>query len=839
MLEFRWIRTTLLDLRYSATTLVRQRTFTTMVVLTVGLGIGINIAIFTLLDRLYFYPLPVKDPDRMVRLRLGHDPSFTTYLYLRDHTNVFSGLTASLVQMELTLGAPSTSDKLQPVTAKFVSNNFFSVLGVRPLLGRTFSDGEGVIMGKDPIVIISHHFWQKHFRADTNVLGRTIWLNGISFVIIGVTTHEFVGFGLEKGPVPPDVWLPITMISEMQPRDVKNIDYFGPDSDNWLRLSLNGRLKPEITQEEVITETELLLTQLARTRPERALRIKAQVRPLVLTGVLTPETWGVVIFAVAAAIIILLIACANIANLLLARSAARKKEFGLRLCLGAGPFRLIQQTLAESLLLASLSGGVGLLFAWWGLKAFLATAILSSLGWTQEAGHFISILNPDKRVLIYMFVTTLIAGFTFSLAPILRMSRTDLAITLKDEIYSFGNRSSDLRLPNALVILQIALCLALLIGAGQILRGVNRVREDKLGFNTNSVLVARFNLDARHYNPMREFQFRQELRDRLGIIPGVQSVSETVHLPIDNMGTTTLFLQESDGATKDRAIRASVNKITNNYFETIGVPITRGRGFTLAEVRDGAGVVMVTESTARNLWPGQEPVGRTLRLKDKASFPSQVIGVVQDIRNLRTGEIDPVFIYRPLSPRQAGIADDVFGSLLLIRTIGDAKDFKPLGLAGFRSFDPTLAVDLRAMSECLTQKESIIWARVGSRFLTGLGLLALSLSVVGLFGIIYYMVNLRTCEIGLRIALGATRRQVIWLILRQSMHLVSIGIVLGIVAGAAVSQVLASLLFGLSPYDPTAYVLISTLLVVVSLAASYLPARIAASIDPMVALRHK
>jgi predicted permease len=739
------------------------------------------------------------------------------------------------------LGNTSESEEPRIITATFVSDNFFSVLGVEPYIGRNFRPEEINTPGREALVVLSNHFWQNHFGADSNIVGQSIRLNGKSFVVIGVTTREFVGFGLEESAVPPDVWLPLMMSGVMQPQDTVK-DYFGEESGNWLRLVLYGRLKPGKSIEEGRAEVDLLTSQLSVNRPTSAQRYPPKVIPQSLTGdaEIASGTWIIMGFVLTLTITVLLVACANITSLLLARALARRKEIGLRLSIGASRGRLIRQFLTESLLLASLSGTVGLLLAWWSLKTFLASSLLSSITGGQDLSLIMPYLVPDKRVLLFTLTVTVISTVAFGLAPAVHSTRGDLTLLLKEGASSFGSNIARSRLSNALVIGQVAISLVLLIAAALIVRGLGRIGDNNLGFNTKDVLVVDFSLKSRRYDPQREDQFRRELATRFEVLPGVQSVSQVMRLPFDLMTRTTLFSEGLGAKSEQRADQFLLNKVTENYFNVLDIGVIRGRAFSADEVRDGAPVLLVTESTAHNLWPDEDPIGKKLGLESADSRSAEVIGVVQDIRNIRSGEIDPLFIYEPLAPARGVTGSNTKPSAahpILVRAKGDPRETKASLLATAQEFDPTLLVKVNTVSERIARIEQVSWARPAPRLLTSLGLFALLLTAVGLYSVLSYSVTQRRREIGIRMALGASRKDVVRVVIRQGMRLVGIGLAIGIAGGLAFSYVITSVLFGLSPLDPVSYVAVSLFLLAIGLVATFLPASRAASVDPMVALR--
>jgi len=810
------------DLRYAVRMLRKQPGFTVVAVLTLALGIGINTAIFTMFN-LWFRPLPVKDPETVVKLQwLGGtrgegSPNFSLpeYSYLRDHTDGFSGLIASTWNWSFILGTQSAGEETQKVFGQFVSDNFFSTLGVNTVLGRPFAPDESRTSSKDLVVVLSYDFWQRRFGGDPNILGQAIWLNGHSVAVIGVAERGFGGLTFEPRM---DFWLPLTMAAQVFPQS----DW---SATRFKGVRIFGRLNPGRTPEHARAEMTELAGQLVRAHPELDPKTKVLVVQQSMFGDVDWEGMSVVLTATA---VVLLIACANLANLLLARAVARRKEIGVRLCLGASRSRLVRQLLTESLLLAGVGGVAGLLLAWWSVK-FIAPAIFAARGVTNlqaMAAH----LNPDARVLSYALLLSLLTGLAFGLIPARRAARADLVSTVKDDGASFGERLSRSRLRNGLVVTQMALSLVLLISAGVLLRGLMRAGEINPGFETKKVLRLDFDLSSSGYDQSRGRQFHQELAARLEALPGVERVCQVLRAPFRGGDRTTLTVPEGTESAAGRSISGFYNAVTPNYFDALGIPIVRGRGFTTEDMT--APVAVITEAVARRLWPDQQPLGKLLRVESNAPF-AEVIGVARDSQSVRLGQSDPLLVYVPLATRHG------WDPTVLVRTSVDARQIQSQIQTAVRVGPRALWSVTSSLEDDITGSELVGITRMSSVLAGSLGLLALLLASVGLHGVMAYSVTQRTREIGIRMALGASRQAVLRLVMGQGLRLVGIGAALGVAGGAAASQVMKSLLFGLSPFDPIAYAGVSVFLVAVASLAMYLPARRASLIEPMVALRYE
>ena len=829
------------DLRFGARMLAKNPGFTLVVALTLALGIGANTAIFGLADAALFRPLPVvEEPDRLVMVTRGVDAwatiSYPDFKVLRERNEVLSDL-ALYMATQVSFGNGVRSEV---VLGSLVSANYFNVLGIKPALGRTFLPEEDHTPGAHPVVVLSHSFWRGRFDGDPALVGRTIVLNNQRFTVIGVAPAGFEG---ESAPMKANLWVPAMMITTMM-MPMPFQQGVPPDllSDRRREIfSAIGRLKRGVALAQAQAALDTINRQLEQANPvppeqrfdpnaDRSLRLIGP-RGIAVGNIREMAVTASRLLA-ATVIAVLLIACANVANLLLARATTRRKEIAVRLALGATRWRLIRQLLTESVLLALIGAAGGLLFAYWIKRLLLAfkPPFPSAFTFTLD-------LPLDGRALGFTLLLAVATGVIFGLFPALQASRPDVVPALKDESGAEGARRRWLNLRGALVVAQVALSLALLISTGLFVRSLSYARQIDLGFKPDNVLEVSFSLALQGYDEAKGREFYRQIVERLERLPGAQSACVTNLLPLGFMALPLAVAPEGrDIPPNERPFSGSF-AVGPRYFETIGTPLIRGRDFTAQDTINSTQVAIVSEKLARRLWPEikdpGEALGRTLRVGDPNAISSEVIGVARDSKNNIFNSIDrepEPTIYRPFAQSYSAAAS------VVVRSVGDPRDLIPAVRREVAALDENLpAQDLQPLTE--TTGLATWSARTGAAALSFFGLLGLLLASVGIYGVMSYSVARRTREIGLRMALGAEARDVVKLIVKQGMGLALIGTVAGLALAVVVTRLLASLLYGVTATDPATFAGVTILLIIVALLACYLPARKAAKIDPMAALR--
>ncbi|HWS87815.1 MAG TPA: ABC transporter permease [Pyrinomonadaceae bacterium] len=818
------MRTLLQDLRFGVRMLWKRPGFTAVAVVTLALGIGANSAIFSVVNGLLLRPLPYADSERLAII-WTHSPGANV---AQDWPSPgqFEAVKAQANSFESLALAHGTSQNLagetgaERIGAVRTTSNMFPLLGVRPLLGRVFLPEEDA-PGRPPVVVLSHGLWQRRFGSDPNVVGRAVTLNGKSHEVVGVMPADF-SLGYEVMPTvgsvqQAEVLLPLALDAEGRARQ-------GDENYNVI-----GRLKPGATFEQARAELDQATRNLAQQFPEyyppsRAFSFSA--RPLLeqVVGDVRPA----LLVLLGAVGFVLLIACANVANLLLARAAVREKEMAVRTAIGAGRWRIVRQLLTESLALSFAGGVLGLLIAFWGLDALRALA----------PGNIprLSNITLDARVLLFTSLVTIMTGVLFGLAPALRSSRVNLGETLKEGGRGLAGGGGQ-RLRDALVVVEIALSLVLLAGAGLLVRSFMRVQQVEPGFDPRGVVSMRFAVTGTPYQGERSTEFFRQLLERARAMPGVESAGAVNSLPLSGtIGWGGITIEGYvPTTTGQEAIQADMRVAGVGYFETMRVPLLGGRHFDERDAaKDAPKVVVIDEKMARTYWPGQEPVGKRLKVggADSEAPWLTIVGVVGGVKQYALDTDSRVTIYMPHGQNPSGTM------YVVARTSGDAGALAQSLAREARAIEPNVPVyDVKTMTERLS--DSLARRRFAMTALGLFALVAMALAAVGIYGVMSYSVAQRTREIGVRVALGARRRDVLGLVLRRGMLLAALGIGAGLAGALPLARVLGSLLFGVSASDPVTYAAISLLLALAALLACYVPARRATKVDPMVALRYE
>jgi predicted permease len=818
------------DLRYAVRLLLKHRGFTLIAVATLGLGVGVNTAIFSVVNAVFLRQLPVPDAHELVfgfegtRSHPWQTTSYPTYRDYRERSGVFADL-AAYGPIRVSLSSDERPDLVQ---GAIVTGNYFEVLGVAPAQGSLLSPADDQAPNAHPVAVISHRLWQGRFQGSPAVVGRELRLNGRPFTVKGVAPRGFEGAELLERT---DVYVPMMMQAVVRPPRGGYAGEMDPDLLNrrgggWLRML--GRLKPGVTlaaaQANVARVSAELAQAYADTHRERGVtlfpvtRIDPRgYRPLVSAAVLLLGVTGIV----------LLITCANVANLLLARAAARRREIAVRLALGAGRRRVARQLLTESVLLACLGGSVGVLFAAWTVELLQATP--------PRVGVFSFALDfgLDGRVFAFALLLSLLTGIVFGLAPAWRAARSDVASDLKDAGAAATPRARRFGLQNCLVVAQMSLSVVSLLCAGLFLRSLQRIQAVDPGFDAERVLTGSLDVDLLRYSTAQGREFYRRAVERVAALPGVERASLARIVPIAGGGRFTAFSLAPEPGTPDAARAAATpcaaNVVGIGYFDTMGIPIVAGRDFGEQDATAGAGVVIVNQTFVRRHLGGQDPVGRRIRVGIADPTWREIVGVARDSKYRMLSEDATPFIYQPLAQNHET------GMALLVRS-ADPASVAPAARTAVQSLEPNLPLgDLQPLSELLDS--ALYPSRMAAALLSALGSLALLLAAVGLYGVMSYSVAQRTREIGARMALGARVADVVRLVLRRALGLVGVGLALGWIAAAAVSRVLAGFLFGIDALDPLTFIAVPFVLVVAGLLASYLPARRAARVDPVLALR--
>jgi len=821
-----WLTDLVDDVRYALRSLRHTPGLTAFIVATLALGIGLTAAPFSMVDALVFRPYPVPNPGNVVTLAsTSRDDAFELFSYreyldIRDLTRSYDGVIANAPLKPIGFSAvPATTPRIKG--GMLVSGNYLAVLGVEPRLGRGFRPDEDQVPGRDAVVVLAPGFWRQEFGGDPNVVGRTVRLNGKEFSVIGVAPESFTGMLVFTRP---DFYVPLAMASSFATDASQG---FFEDRDD-RTLSVKGRLKRGTTLGQAREELTQLAASFAREHPahnrDRGATVRTQFQ-LRTRG--DDLNWKFSVIFVVLALSVLAVACTNVAGLMLSRGLARSREIALRLAIGAGRFRLIRLLLAESLVLACLGGLAGVAVGFGAIEYLRAFSIPSELPVTIP-------FRMDLRVLLGCLGVSVVSALLFGLAPALQASRVDLVHGLKAaDVDADGRRRLWGR--NALVVTQVAMSLMLLTAAFLMARSFREVALQATGFAKDHLLMVRFDPRLVQYDAARTQRFYQLLAERARQAPGVRSAALTLNPPLGLGDFDSLsFVPDGYAMPPDReAFTALLDTVDEGYFETLEIPILRGRAFQASDAADAPRVAIVNEQLARRYWPDGDALGKTLRLDRRDGTPVEIVGIAPTLRYQDTNDLPVDFVYFPLAQRPKP------RMVLLLRSHGDPLELVETVRQVVRSIDPNLPLLETRSYEDLYRYSMVEGPRVAISLVGSMGGAGLLLAIAGLYGLVAYNVSRRTREIGVRMAIGAGPRAVLGLVMGRGLALVAIGTLMGTAMGVAVEKLMDSMLFrsGGGGMDVVAYLVVVPSMLLVTLLAAYVPARRATRISPTLALR--
>jgi predicted permease len=820
------MHTFLQDLRYGARTLGKNLGVTVVAVITLALGIGANTAIFSGISPFVFRALPVPQAEELVRPMeltedrgLADELSYPDFVDYRDQNSVFSGIFAENM-VQAAIGTETENDV---IWGQAVSGNFFDVLRVTPIMGRGFLPEEDKTPAGNPVAVIGHSLWERRLGSDPQIVGKTIQLNGKPYNVIGVAPPTFTGtkFGLSL-----DFWIPMMMVEDLQ----RTTDLLNDRGSHWMNVV--ARLKPGVSLEQASANMSMIARRLNDAYPDNRARltdafVKTEIEGRF--GEASPVMKGASAIAMAIVGLVLLIACANVANLLLARAAARRKEIGIRLAVGASRARLIRQLLTENVLLSLLGGGLGLLVAYW--VTYLMQGFIPVLQYNL-ANDFFSI---DSRALIFNLVISLLTGLLFGLAPAWHASKPDVVPVLKGDVATsdVGKRRR-FTLRNTLVVAQVALSLVVLVCAGLFIQSFRNAQRMDPGFGAQNVLLMSLNPQLIGYDENQNKDFFRRAVEGVKALPGVEAAGVSRLAPLgDSSNSSGPILREGEPLARGSAGRTIMNTtISPGYFETLQIPFIEGRDFDDRDRRDSQRTIIVNQRMAEMLWPGESAIGKRILVGADSKEPIEVIGVVKTGKYRSLSEDPKPFYYYAAMQRGPSSM-----TLFVRSSIDPASLVNPV-----RQY--IQALDRRMpIFAVKTMPEHMTWPLWGPRMAASLsvafGFVALLLSAVGLYSVMAYVVSQRTREVGIRMALGAQQRDVLRLITSYGMGLALTGLGIGLVLAFALTRALSAVLIGISVYDITIFLTVPVLLTLVAAAACFFPARRATKVDPLVALRYE
>jgi len=818
------------DLKYGARSLARNPGFTAVALVSLGLGIGANTAIFTLTSAVFLRPLPVEDPGRVVELfttdhltvsrtaNLARTPvSYKNLLDFRAGNHVFSSVAGFFDAGAILSGEGDP----RPVPVTLATANYFDALGVKPALGRLFLPDEDSKPGGNPVAVLSHEMWTRQFGATPGIAGRTIELNATTYTVIGVAPAGFKGTIAVADP--DDIWVPMSMHAQVLPGNVERVF----ELRRMRAVNAFARLRPGVTEDQAEAEMKTIAARLESAYPadNQGRSVEMSTLAEAALGFLPRDQVVVAGIALSAVVgLVLLIACVNLANLLMARSSKRAREMGIRTALGAERGRLVRQLLTENLLLAVGGGALGLWMGW------LGSRLLWSFRPAFLGANSIEV-QLDARVYVFTLAITAITALLFGLIPAWRAARPDLGLLLKEGGRSGMEARSGLR--SALVVAEIALAVVALAGAGLFVRSMQKAQKIDPGFESHNLLSMRFNVASRNFAPERAHQFYRSVLEKALETRGVAAAALASNGLFGAGGALllTTFPEGLGSKPDDRGLLVTVDSVSPDYFGTLRIPLVAGREIARFDNANSAPVAVITEAMARQFWPGENALGKRFRFVNETPY-REVVGVVRNSVVGALGEQPQPVAYLPLDQQPIGRVT------LVVRAASDPARVLPAVRAAVQSLDKDLA-----LTNPTTIQEAIsagLWApRTGAALFGLFGLLGMILASLGIYGVMAYLVAQRTNEIGIRMALGAKPGDVLGLVIGQSMRMAGAGIALGLIGALALTRLMSTLLFGVSPYDPATFGAVCLVLAGVALLASWLPAARASRIDPLAALRQE
>ncbi len=811
------------EIRQAVRLLLKNPGLTVIAGLSLAIGIGVNSALFSITDALLLRPLGITRPGEVVTVATSAEAfspggvSYLDYKDLREKGASFAGLAA--YQFYSVGLAPSATDQPQMRLGMLVSDNFFSAMGIEPVLGRVFAPDEAKVSGRDAIAVLSYDQWTTTFGRDPGILGRTIRMNGIDFKIIGVTPESFTGMDLY---VHPAFYAPLTMMQRL------GTIAGNPLEDRAIRfLQVKGRLRPGTSREQAQAELIGIGKNLEKAYPatnhNHSIAVQTELQARFQQD---PYDSALVTTLMALAGLVLLIACANVANLLLARARSRSREIAIRLAIGAGRWRLLRQLLIESALLSCIGGGLGLAFGYLGIRFLQTIQIPTDL-------PIVLLIRLDHRVLLFSLCAAVASTLLFGLAPAWQAARTDLIPALRAAGLTASARRRTIG-RDVLVIGQVALSLVLLVAAGMLLEGFRKTLVLNPGFRTDHIMTMQFDTRLVRYTPEQSRQFYRNLVDRARALPGVKSATLAEAVPLSPGQSSQIVIPEGYQFPKGQESATEFGEgIDENYLSTMHTELVRGRAFDASDEADTRPVAIVNEAFAAKYWPNQDAIGKRVRIRDGKGPLLEVVGIAKTARYLFIAEPPTPYVYFPYAQQPSGSMS------ILVETSGD-----PAGIAAplrdvVRSLDANVPIYNARTMDNFFQMRAISVMLLILELVSAMGLLGLALALVGLYGLISYSVSRRTQEIGIRMALGANRGNVVTMVLRQGLLLSGLGIGIGFVASLGVRGVLSRGLLGLGSSNPAVLVIVPAALLLVTLAACYAPALRASRVDPIRSLRYE